>query len=177
MTAVCAISDGARVWMGADSAGVGGTSLQIRRDEKVFQNGDMLIGCTSSFRMISLLRYTFKQPPKKSPKQTDLEYLHTSYIDAIRRCFKSGGFGVTDGGDKGGTFLIGWKGNLYMVQDDYQIACPVDRFSAVGCGEDLCLGSLYSTTNMTPEDRIRTALEVAERYSSGVRGPFIVKSL
>lgn len=39
------------VVMGADSAGVAGYDLRIRRDVKVFHAGPFLIGYTSSFRM------------------------------------------------------------------------------------------------------------------------------
>jgi ATP-dependent protease HslVU (ClpYQ) peptidase subunit len=56
---------------------------------------------------------------------------------------------------------------------DYQIARPGDEFAAVGCGEDIALGAMYATRHLPPAKRIEMALEAAERFSAGVRGPFI----
>jgi len=49
-------------------------------------------------------------------------------------------------------------------------------YCAVGCGEDLALGSLHTTEglNWTPADRIKRALEAAEKFSSMVQRPFHV---
>lgn len=40
MTCIAAITDGKTVWVGGDSAGVAGSSLEIRADEKVFTRKD-----------------------------------------------------------------------------------------------------------------------------------------
>ena len=41
------------VTIGGDSSGLAGSDLTIRKDPKVFKNGDFIFGCTSSsFRMI-----------------------------------------------------------------------------------------------------------------------------
>ena len=39
MTCIVGIADGAKVWIGGDSAGVAGWSLTVRADEKVFAVG------------------------------------------------------------------------------------------------------------------------------------------
>ena len=51
------------MYIGGDRAGVAGLSLTVRADEKVFQNGEFLMGFTTSFRMGQLLRYSLKPPP------------------------------------------------------------------------------------------------------------------
>jgi hypothetical protein len=186
------------VTMGADSAGVGGYALTVRKDEKVFINGEFIICFTSSFRMGNLLRYSFKPPERKTTlslagkitkwfdkvegsnkakEQTDEEFMNTSFVDSIRNCFKAGGFG-TGAGETGGTFIVGYHGKLYEIMSDFQVGIPAANYCAIGCGQDLCLGSLYSTEGKgTPEERIKTALQAAEQYSAGVRGPFVIKSL
>ena len=173
MTAIAALIDKGQVWIGGDSAGVSGMSLTIRKDEKVFHNGKFLIGGTTSFRMLSLLRYSFKPPVKKN-NISDLVYMNTVFIDDLRECFKAGGF---SDGTKGGTFFVGFNKALYMIDSDLQVGLPRDPFSACGCGEDLCVGSLYSTKGRPPKERIKLALQAAERFSAGVRGPFIIKSI
>lgn len=45
---------------------------------------------------------------------------------------------------------------------------------AVGCGDQIARGALYGTQMQPPKERIRIALEAAERFSAGVRGPFII---
>lgn len=63
MTCIVGLVDQGNVWIGGDSAGVGGYDLMLRADQKVFRNGDFLMGFTSSFRMGQLLRYKLS-PPK-----------------------------------------------------------------------------------------------------------------
>ena len=54
------------VIIGGDSAESTNVNIFIRKDAKIFQNGNFIIGCTSSFRMIQLLRFTFKPPKIKT---------------------------------------------------------------------------------------------------------------
>ena len=82
-----------------------------------------------------------------------------------------------EGSDRGGVFLVGYRGNVYEIQSDFQVGVPADSFMACGCGIDLCLGSLYSTTDLPPRERIKKALEAAERFNGAVRKPFVIKSL
>ena len=56
MTCIVAVTDGKKIVMGGDSAGVSGYSLTIRKDKKVFKRKDesgteWLFGFTTSFRM------------------------------------------------------------------------------------------------------------------------------
>ena len=60
MTCIVGLVHEGVVYIGGDSAGVGGMSLTVRADEKVFQNGEFLMGFTTSFRMGQLLRYSLK---------------------------------------------------------------------------------------------------------------------
>ena len=54
-----------KVYIGADSLGSNGFTQSIRKESKVFKNGEFLIGCTSSFRMIDLLKWKFNPPTLK----------------------------------------------------------------------------------------------------------------
>jgi len=182
MTCIIGVVHEDKVYIGGDSAGVGGYSLILRADEKVFQNGPVLMGFTSSFRMGQLLRYSLSVPvhpfgPDGQPMDT-YEYMVTIFIDAVRKCLKDGGFAEKENEKEwGGTFLVGYKGRLFMIQDNYQVAESIDNFQSVGCGEEIARGALCVTQGLPPEQRIRLALEAAERYSAGVRGPFLIKEL
>jgi ATP-dependent protease HslVU (ClpYQ) peptidase subunit len=175
MTCVVGLVDKGDVYIGGDSAGIAGLSLSVRADEKVFGNGPFIMGFTSSFRMGQLLRYKFS-PPAQTVHQNDMEYMVTSFIDACRTCFSQNGFGDKDA-TVGGSFLVGYKGQLYTIEGDYQVGKLHAPFDAVGCGSDLALGALYATEGQQPEKRINLALQAASTFSAGVAPPFVILRL
>lgn len=166
------------VIIAGDSAGSNGTNLTIRKDEKVFKNGDFIIGCTSSFRMIQLLRFSFK-PPELKDKDI-YEYMCTDFIDAVRECFKKGGYlqKYSDGDEKGGQFLVGYRDRLFKIEDDFQVAENLNGIDCAGCGQDFALGALHALQGMIIPitDKVIRALEVSETLSIGVARPFIIKN-
>lgn len=160
-----------------DSAGVSGYSLSVRADEKVFKKGDFVFGFTTSFRMGQILRYNL-QIPKYYPDIDIFEYMVKDVIQSIRNVFNSCGYMKVDSNvDSGGTFLVGFKGKLFTIYSDFQVAENIDNYAAVGCGADLALGSLYSTKDNKDIDyRISKALEAASYHSAGVCFPIHVVS-
>lgn len=173
MTCIVGIAEKGKVYLGGDSAGVGGLSITIRSDEKVFKNGQFIMGFTTSFRMGQLLRYKFS-PPAQSIGQDDMEYMVVKFIDAVRSCFSNNGFGKMTEKDynKGGNFLVGYNGVLYNIDSDFQVGIPSTQYDSVGCGTDLALGSLHSTTDKKPQERLKLALEAATAFSAGVAAPY-----
>lgn len=59
LTCIVGMTHKGKVYIGADSLGSNGFTQSIRKESKVFKNGEFLIGCTSSFRMIDLLKWKF----------------------------------------------------------------------------------------------------------------------
>jgi len=168
------VSDDNIVYIGADSAGVSGNDIRIRADEKVFKNGDFIFGFTTSFRMGQILRYVFK-PPERKVFSTDDEYLHNDFINEIIKTFQENGYAKIESNViKGGMFIFGYKGKLYFVDNDFQIGKPIRNYESIGCGENYAIGCLYAleNTNISIEKKITKALEAAEEFSTGVRGPF-----
>jgi ATP-dependent protease HslVU (ClpYQ) peptidase subunit len=177
MTCIVGLVHEDKVYIGGDSASVAGYGLTVRADEKVFINGDFIMGFTSSFRMGQLLRYSLK-PPKYHPDVDLNEYMVNDFIDSVRNCLKSGGFAEKDKEvERTGTFLVGSNGKLFKISSDNQVGIPFLSFDSCGCGEDIALGSMYSNSSLPPEERILQALEAAEQFSARVRRPFIVKCL
>lgn len=177
MTAIAGFTDAGKVYIGGDSAGVAGLSLTVRADEKVFRNGEFVFGFTTSFRMGQLLRYAFR-PPTLKEDQDIYRFMVTDFVDAVRLCLKAGGYASRDKEtESGGTFLVGFRGRLFEVDDDYQVGESIDGYGAAGCGRDISRGAFYAMNNwdVKPKDRIRIALEAAERHSAGVRGPFHIE--
>jgi ATP-dependent protease HslVU (ClpYQ) peptidase subunit len=166
------------VWIGGDSAGVAGYQITIRSDEKVFRKGPMVFGFTSSFRMGQLLHYSL-EIPEHPKKKSDAEFMASDFVNAVRRCFKEGGFAsVVNGSESGGSFIVGYHGELYCVEGDFQVGIPSNGMCAVGCGEDLAMGALYANKHLKcSRKRIRNALMAASEFSAGVAPPFTIIKL
>lgn len=177
MTCIVGVIQKGKVYIGGDSAGVAGQSVTVRKDPKVFKVGDFVIGCTSSFRMIQLIRFSFS-PPKKYEDDDIFRYMCSEFINALRRCFKDGGYASKiNEEESGGTFLVAWKDRLFKIDADYQVGECEKPFNACGCGQSFALGALDAMNNdMTVEERVKLALQIASYHSTGVRPPFIIES-
>lgn len=174
MTCIAAIAQDGFVWMGSDSCGSNNRLNIVRADPKVFIKGEFIIGYTSSFRMGQLLQHCFN-PPKQYMDQSDHEFMVTKFIDAVRETFKNGGYAkISNGEESGGTFLVGYKGVLYEIDDDFQVGIPAAQYAAIGSGDTVALGSLYTSVGAEPEKRIHKALEASEFLTPYVRSPFVI---
>lgn len=185
MTCIAALIHNNEVWMGGDSAGVAGLNVTVRKDPKVFKNGEFLIGFTSSFRMGQLLRYRFN-PPRYYEDDDVYAYMCTDFIEELRYCLKAGGYATRiNEEESGGNFLVGFKGRLFEIGSDFQVGESIAEYNAVGCGEEYAKGSLFSMMgiNSLAEDKlsagyiIEEALKAAEYFSGGVRSPFIIEKI
>jgi len=179
MTCIVGLVDKGKVYIGGDSAAVwtGSLGMVVRNDRKVFRNGDFVMGFTSSFRMGQLLAFNFN-PPKPRTGVDLFAYMVTDFIDAARLSMKNGGFArVKDNFEEhGGTFLVGYQGRLFQISDDFQVGESTHGYDAVGCGDHIALGSLFSSSGVRDaQERVRKALQAAEAFSAGVRGPFHIE--
>jgi ATP-dependent protease HslVU (ClpYQ) peptidase subunit len=180
MTCIVGLKYKGKVYIGADSL-ASNDQLQrtVRVDDKVFIKGDMLFGFTVSYRMGQILRYSFDLP-ERNEGIGDMDYLVGHFIPALIQCYTDQGFIKKDetGESVGGQFLLGYRGGLYDIQDDFQVAVPFLDYAACGCGGELALGSMFTTQKLnktlSPEKRIVTALEAATEHSAGVAPPFVV---
>lgn len=176
MTCIVGIVEDGKVLIGGDSIASDGWNLMDRADAKVFKTGAFVMGFTTSYRMGQLLRYAFK-PPKRHVDQDIMAFMVTDFIIAVRDCLKSGGYAKKDkDAEQGGTFLVGYEGRLFRIEEDYQVGESSDSYAACGCGQPFAMGALYATEGRSASERIDIALRAAEKNSSGVRGPFLTVS-
>lgn len=174
MTCIVGVSDGRRVFIGGDSAGVDGLSIRTRLDRKVFRNGAFVFGFTTSFRMGQILAFCFS-PPEPPAGGDLLGFMCSDFIGRARTALRDGGFARTsDGVETGGTFLVGVMGRLFRIDNDFQVGEVAEGWDACGCGEDYALGHLWATRGAEPRARVLGALEAAEGLSAGVRRPFVL---
>jgi len=184
MTCIVGLKHNDKIYIGGDSLG-SNTNFQktVRVDEKVFVKDEMIFGFTSSFRMGQIIRYAFDIPARMEGVE-DMEYLVRTFIPSLIECYKEHGFLPKDDEDHsvlGGIFLLGYKSQLYQIDTDFQVGIPSLDYDACGCGDDLALGSMFTSERLdkklTPDKRITMALEAASAHSAGVSAPFVIKSV
>lgn len=181
MTCIVGLVQDGKVYMGGDSLATSGSHGIIRDDPKVFKNGEFLIGYTSSFRMGQLLAHKFS-PPKQKEHQDVFAYMVTDFIDAIRECFKDSGFATKHNEEeRGGNFLVGYRGSLFEIDTDYQVGKNSCKYAAVGSGYSYALGALHTLVtpelNFDPTQALYLALEASAEFCNSVRGPFMVENI
>lgn len=190
MTAIAAFSEEGRVWMGGDSAGVAypNGDLTSRADEKVFFNGDFLIGFCGSFRQGQVLRHVF-QPPRVPAGCPNLDaWMTTRFVDELRVCLKAAGVAQTTDGaettDQTSSFLVAYRDRLWELHADYSLASSRDGLMGAGTGGKYAAATLYTLNRLRraapgasidePRARLEYALLVAEHFNGGVRAPFVI---
>lgn len=176
MTCIVAIAHNNKVYMGSDTYGSSWASGTYVDNPKSFANDEFIIGCTSTFRIIDLLRYKLVIPKVHPDNHDDPDkFMRTIFIDNVKECLANNGHLETKNGVvAGGNFLVGYRGKIYEVQQDFSVLNTPDYGVSVGSGENAARGSLYTTRNMklSPKKRIELALESAEAVVPSVRGPF-----
>ena len=166
-------------WIGGDSLGSNGYTKSTEMPSKVFRNdvfNNVLIGGTTTFRHLDLLKYSdglFSEIEWYKGTEVDHKFMVTKFVPRVISLFKDGIVSETET-NKGGNFIVATPGKIFEVQDDYSVLEPELGMCAVGCGEDVAMGSLLTTKDfdMSPEERVIKALEAAERYCCGVQRPF-----
>ena len=169
MTCIVGIAQNGKTYLGGDSAGVSGLDITVRKDKKVFTNGEFVMGFTSSFRMGQVLQYEFMPPEINTDDDDLMRYMVTKFIPEVRKTFKDTGY------SRGGCFLVGVRGRLFQIDSDFQVGENIDGYAAVGCGESYAMGSLFTTgtdAKLKPKWRLEKALEAAAKMSGGVCAPF-----
>ena len=177
MTCIVGIEHNGSVYIGADSAGVGNI-ITPRADIKAFfsKNKEFIYGFTSSFRMGQILQHSFTAPERDKKMKDDFEYLVAVYVPALMECMSERGYAsVNNNRVSGGTFMLGYRGKLYTIDSDFQVGRSLHGYDPVGCGQEMALGSLYTSTKMgvkDPKKILTLALDAASEFSTGVCGPY-----
>lgn len=184
MTAIAALAHGGKVYMGADSAAVQDRHyLTIAATPKVFTAGPLIFGYTSSFAMGHALQHRLNIPDNLPPAhELDVldRWMAVPFMDAVRECLKAAGYLKTENGrEHSGQFLVGARGQIYLVNDDLHANRQLAPYGAVGSGETACLAAFHvisqlRTARPHPDCTVRAALEAAQSCVTTVRGPFTI---
>ena len=190
MTCIVGIIDGTDVWLGGDRASAdadqwtqhpGATPKVLRFN--LDNNTPALIGYTSSFRMADILWHCIREGAFSEAWErldpidhADVRmWIVGELIPVLQSRYGSAGFQRTrEDVRKGGTFLFGLQGRLFLIQDDYAVIESAFGYQAVGCGEKTALGSLHTTRRMQmdPVARLNAALAACMDHLAYVLPPF-----
>lgn len=162
-------------YLASDSLYSDGSRAAVGRVEKVFRVGPYLIGFCGNPRAIQLLRYNTKLPlPPKDPASL-MGFMASKFIGHVRKLFNASGLvlkgdGVVEQlGDMQIMVVVG--GHIFVIWTDMQVEETAEDYNVIGSGEDLALGSLYSTEGHPAETRIRMAIVAASHHCASVGGP------
>lgn len=174
MTCIVGISDGKNVTLGGDAAASspGDRELYILRTEKVFAAGEYLIGYCASYRAGQIAQYQVEWPAPGEVDGADLcRFVVNEVVPVL--CKALGG-----GTTQPGQFLIGLRGHLFSIANDFSATELEEPWIAIGSGRLPAYGALYAMegSSLDPQVKARRALEAAERYTTNVRQPFVVLS-
>ncbi|HNR57413.1 MAG TPA: hypothetical protein PKJ51_03050 [Methanothrix sp.] len=181
MTCIVAIAEEGTVFMGGDRLlTYGNTGLRLRDGSpkvailKAAGEAEYLVGVAGDGRVGDVvLRATFG-PVNPDPETT----IREEFIPAVRAALSVNGalMRFEDGQDRGASTLVGHRGRLFIVSDNFGVEVVTDGCAAIGSARQIALGSLASTAG-DPEQRILMALKAAEKYHVDVMGPFDILKL
>lgn len=173
MTCIVGLVDKGTIYMGGDSCASDRHTYFNSATGKVFKKGEALIGMCGSHKAIDLLKYHL---PNLPDTDEDFEsYLRTTFMPNVYNLMKKWVWNTDEEFES--EFLLGFKGKLYVFQNDFSILDTPSYGASVGSGCEVAMGSLVTTSKirsrrLTPKTRVMLALEAAEAVVTSVKGPF-----
>jgi hypothetical protein len=194
MTCIVAIEHEGRIYMGADSLGTAPNGEKSSRlDRKMFRNNGYLMGMFGDYRAGQIIKHRFEMPdfpPEFLPKNylgenlpekiclenlpSDLlikveNFFATDFVDQMKFAFSESGFSW--GEEDWFGFIVAYGPYFCTITCDFQVAFQSD-YAAEGSGGPVALGALSVLTDNDPIDRLRKALESAQKHNASVGAPF-----
>lgn len=73
-----------------------------------------------------------------------------------------------------GSVIFAYKNQLYIIECNGQVLEPSDNYIAGGSGGDFAIAVLSQNGYKSTTDRIKEALEAAEKHGCGIKRPFYI---
>lgn len=169
MTCIVGIEFQNKVMLAGDIQGTGWNNKVVHTQSKVFNKNGVVFGYTTSYRFGQLLEHGLANPVIPERDDEIYRWLITVLIPDIKHILKSNEW------EGGGNCLIGVRGQLWELQNDYSVLRSVKGYASVGSGYEYALGSLMTSIEHTKlqtkddyEIAIKRAIEVAGTFSPTV---------
>lgn len=179
MTCIVALVDKDTVYMGGDSStSMGDRRMFVKRD-KVNKRGEFVLASAGYTRANQIFMYGWLIP-KCDKNRDEYEYMLNEFVPALKNVLiKEGQVHRNEGIDEMyNTFLVGFRGRLFMIGLDFAVDEAEECYDAIGNGADYALAVMHSTEKMDlkPMDRLKLALDTASRFSVKVCPPYVFES-
>lgn len=156
MTCIVGIEFHGKVMLGGDIQGTGSNNKVVHTQPKVFNKNGVIFGYTTSYRFGQVLEHCLKEPVVPERDNEIYRWLIVVLVPDIRAVLKESGW------EKGGNALIGIRGQLWELQDDFSVLRSVKGYAAVGSGYEYAMGSLStSLKKLTSEEDYKQAVQTA----------------
>lgn len=175
MTCVVGLETTDGVWMGSDSF-FGTEEVRDLIDRpKWFSKGLITFGWAGDARPAQIVEHDIHyRGPRHGEKP--MSYLVRVVSKAIHKGLRDAGCNLRNQGstdETGTSFLVVFRGKLYMLQGDYSIVRSPRGCAAIGVGSHVALGALSALQNrIPPQDAVKESLTLASEWCSQVEGPF-----
>jgi ATP-dependent protease HslVU (ClpYQ) peptidase subunit len=169
MTCIVAIASEGKVYMGGERGNSDSHTVVSSTRPKIFDVGSYLIGYAGNSGIGQSVVYNFEFPPLGKTHNIDRHMLQV-FIPKLRSFIADNNIKLPDDSDDNAGFIVGVKGRVYEIDlSDFQ--CIEYNEVCIGSGGSYAYGSLYSTKDYEPLDRIRQGIEAAILYSPTCMGP------
>ncbi len=170
MTCIVGLEHKGKVYLGGDIQGTGWNNKVVHTQPKVFNKKGVIFGYTTSYRFGQLLEHALPDPVVPENDAEVYRWLISVLVPSIKATLKENDY------EGGGNCLIGVKGQLWELQNDYSVLRSVKGYGAVGSGYEYATGSLHTTIEMMfpmggivdPEGAVKAAVRAAGTYSPSV---------
>lgn len=170
MTCIVGLESNGKVYIAGDIQGTGGNNKVIHTQPKVFNKKGVLFGYTTSYRFGQILEHNLQDPVVPERDEEVYRWLITVLVPEIKNILKNHSY------EGGGNCLIGVKGQLWELQNDFSVLRSVLGYASVGSGYEYALGSLCTSLStaslisgaVSHELFLKTAIRVAGTFSPTV---------
>lgn len=181
MTCVAGFIERRVAYIGVDSAvSYNNDHVSIQSGNKLFTLGQLLIGFSGSVQVSQAVRYHFEPPEWDEMKSFvsgigAFDFLVRTWVPALRERLQTLKM-LSDSGEMAANMLVALSGHLFEVSDDFTVVIGDEKFASVGSGYRLALGALQAMSGMilSPDDRMRRALQAAATYDKHCAPPFFM---
>jgi ATP-dependent protease HslVU (ClpYQ) peptidase subunit len=151
MTCIVGFEYADRVYIGGDLQGTGYNNKVVHHQPKVFVRNGVAFGYTTSYRFGQLLEHALPDPIVPDKVEEVYPWLIKVLVPAIKTVLKDNDY------EGGGNCLIGVKGQLWELQNDYSVLRSVNGYAAVGSGYEYANGAMYAHLPSKPLARSHRA--------------------
>jgi len=160
--------------VGADSSACSENEVVATVDPKVFSYGNYTFAFAGDQRIGQVIKHAFIPPD--APDENLNQFMVTVFMKELRACLKqASALAARDLVVPDSEFIVCVGKRLFWVGGDFSVLELHCDMVAIGVGKEYALGSLYSTQDqMTPVERVKTALLAAAEFCPWVVKPFNV---